>query len=79
MTTWGVVSLEPRGLIGRIYLGDNYTLLHTQYISCGLMVSEKKNFFFVFPNINLLGANHPQDVASLGPRGLTGRIFVGDH
>ena len=35
MTPWGVASLEPRGLIGRIYVGDHYTLLHTKYISCG--------------------------------------------
>ena len=31
----GVASLDPRGLIGRIYLGDHYTLLHTKYISSG--------------------------------------------
>ena len=23
MTPWGVASLEPRGLIGRIYIGDH--------------------------------------------------------
>ena len=33
MTAWGEASLEPRGLIGRIYVGDHNTLLHTQYIS----------------------------------------------
>ena len=22
---WGVANLEPRGLIGRIYIGDQYT------------------------------------------------------
>ena len=31
-----VASLDPSGLIGRIYIGDHYTLLHTKYISCGL-------------------------------------------
>ena len=35
MTPWGVASFEPRGLIGRIYVADHYTLIHTQYISCG--------------------------------------------
>ena len=35
MTPWGVASLEPRGLIGRIYVGDHYTLLHTKYKSHG--------------------------------------------
>ena len=27
--------MDPRGLIGRIYVGDHYTLQHTKYISCG--------------------------------------------
>ena len=31
----GVASLDPRGLIGRIYVGDHNTLLHTEYISSG--------------------------------------------
>ena len=45
MTPWGVASLKPMGYIDRIYVGDHYTLLHTQYKSFGLMVSEKKIFF----------------------------------
>ena len=32
---WGVASWDPRGLIGRIYVGDHHTLLHTKYISSG--------------------------------------------
>ena len=31
----GMASLDPRGLIGRIYVGVHLTLLHTKYISCG--------------------------------------------
>ena len=31
----GMASLDPRGLISRIYVGDHYTLLHTKYVSCG--------------------------------------------
>ena len=27
-------SLDPRGLIGRIYVGGHKKLLHTKYISC---------------------------------------------
>ena len=30
-----VASLGPSGLIGRIYVVDHYTLLHTTYISSG--------------------------------------------
>ena len=40
------------------------------------MVSEKKIYF---PIISLLGANGPQGVPSLDPRGLIGRIYVVDH
>ena len=32
---WTVANLDPRVLIDRIYVGDNYTLLHTKYINCG--------------------------------------------
>ena len=32
---WGVASLGPRGLIGRTYVGNRQTLLHTKYVSCG--------------------------------------------
>ena len=43
----------------------------------GRMVSEK-NIFEVFP-IMSMGANDPLGMASLDPRGLVGRIYVGDH
>ena len=42
------------------------------------MVSEKK-IFLSFSHYLSMIANNPQDVASLGPRGLTGRIYIGDH
>ena len=35
-------TLDPRVVIGRIYVGDHLILLHHKYISEGLMVSEKK-------------------------------------
>ena len=31
----GMASLDPRGLIGRIYVVEHYTFLHTKYISSG--------------------------------------------
>ena len=31
----GMASLGPRGLIGRMYVGDHLTLLHAKYISSG--------------------------------------------
>ena len=42
------------------------------------MVSEKK-IFLSFSQYKSMGANYLRGVASLGPRGLTGRIYVGDH
>ena len=29
----GVANLDPRGMVGRIYVGAHYTLLHTKYVS----------------------------------------------
>ena len=31
----GMAGLDPKGLIGRIYVEDHYSLLHTKYISFG--------------------------------------------
>ena len=35
ITPWGMANLDPRGMVGRIYVGDHQMLLHTKYISCG--------------------------------------------
>ena len=43
----GVVNLDPRGMIGRIYVGYHLTLLHTKYTSfrfCGFRDED----FFIF-------------------------------
>ena len=48
----GVANLDPRGMIGRIYEGYHYTLLHTKYIGfrpCGF----REEDFFIFPIISL--------------------------
>ena len=71
-----MASLDPKGLIGSIYVGDHYTLLHTTCISSG---SHGFRGDFSFSHYKSMGANDPRDVASLGPRGLIGRIYVGDH
>ena len=49
MTPQGVANLDPRGMIGRIYEGYHYTLLHTKYIGfkpCGF---REEDFFIFFP------------------------------
>ena len=31
---WVLANVDPMGMVGWIYVGDHYQLLHTQYISC---------------------------------------------
>ena len=45
---WGMTNLDPRGLIGRIYVGDHLTLLHTNYLSCGPHSFREKDSFIFF-------------------------------
>ena len=46
----GMANLDPRGFIGRIYVGDHQTLLHTKYLSCGPhSFREKDSLIFSFP------------------------------
>ena len=72
-----MVNLDPRGLIGRIYVGDHYTLLHTKYISS--WPHGFREDFLSFSHYKSIGVNDPWSMASLGPRVLIGRIYVGDH
>ena len=78
MTPWGVASLEPRGLIGRIYVGDQNILLHTQYIICWPHGFREEDFLR-FSHYKSMGANDPRGMASLNLRGLIGRTYVVDH
>ena len=52
---------------------------YTQNIKAlGLMVSKKK-LFLCFSYYKSMGANDPQGVANLDPRGMIDRIYVGYH
>ena len=68
-----MATLDPRGMVGRIYEGDCKTLLHTKY----------KRFqirsFLCFSYYKSMGANDPQGVANLDPRSMIGKIYVGYH
>ena len=33
MSPWGVANMDPKGMAGRIYVGDHLTLLHTKYLN----------------------------------------------
>ena len=45
----GMANLDPRGMVGRIYVGDHYTLLYTKYMSCRTHGFREEDFFKVFP------------------------------
>ena len=45
----GGAIFDPRGMIGRIYNEDHYTLLHTKYESFGSCGFGEEDFFYVFP------------------------------
>ena len=74
----GMASLGPRGVFGRIYVGDHQTLLHTKYVGLWASWFQRRRLFKFF-HYKSMGANDPRGVARLGPRGLIGRIYVGDH
>ena len=50
---WGGASLDPRSLIGRVYVGNHCILLHTKYISYGPQGFGEEDFFKVFPIVSL--------------------------
>ena len=49
MTPRGGAILDPRGMIGRIYIEDHHTLLHTKYESFGPCGFGEEDFFMFFP------------------------------
>ena len=44
----GRAIFNPRGMIGRIYIKDHYTLLHTKYESFGPCGFGEEDFFMFF-------------------------------
>ena len=45
----GGVIFDPRGMIGRIYKEDHYSLLHTTYESSGSCGFREEDFFYILP------------------------------
>ena len=74
-----MASLDLRGLIGRNYAVDHYTLLQTKYIGSGPHGFREEDGFISFSHNKSMEANDPRGVANLDPRGVVGRIYVGDH
>ena len=48
MTPWGGAIFDPMGMVGRIYIEDHYTLLHTKYESSGSCGLLGEDFFLYF-------------------------------
>ena len=46
----GGAIFDPRGMIGRIYIEDHSTLLHTKYESSGPFGFREEDFFYIFPH-----------------------------
>ena len=51
--------MDSRGMVGRIYKEDHYTLLLTKYESSGPCGFGEEDFFYVFSHCKSMGANEP--------------------
>ena len=80
----GVANLDPRSMIGKIYVEYHFTLLHIKYTSLGLVVLEKK-IFKCFLIISLWQIMTPPGCDQLGPQGhdwqelLRGLLNIASH
>ena len=68
----GGACLDPRGLNGRIYVGNRYRMQHTEYISC-VRHGLREVDFLSFSHYKSIENLDPPDGVSLEPRAwLTG-------
>ena len=67
---WGGAIFDPRGMVGRIYKEDHYTLLHTKYESSGPCGFGEEEFFLCFSHCMSMGANDPRGGAIFDSRGM---------
>ena len=72
-----MANLDPRSMIGRIYVGYHQLLLHKKYKSSG--PHGLREDFFIFSYCMTMGDDDPRGVANLDPRGMIGRIYVEYH
>ena len=63
--------MDPRGTVGSIYKGEDYTLFLTTYEKSG-PYDFGEEVFYVFPMT-------PPGRARMDPRGTVGRIYKEDH
>ena len=65
--------MDPRGTVGSIYKGEDYTLVHTTYESSGPYGFGEEDFFLCFSH------EAPRGGARMDPTGTVGRIYKEDH
>ena len=73
----GMDNLDPSSMVGRLYVQDQITLLHTK-ISCGSHGFREEDYLS-FCHYKSMGAIDPQGCDQIGPRDLIGGIYVEDH
>ena len=74
----GEANLDPRGMIGRIYVGLTKNFFTQNIKAFDLIVSEKEAFC-LFSYCKSMGDDDPRGVANLDTRGMIGRIYVGAY
>ena len=62
-----------QAMVGRIYVVDHYTLLHTKYLRCGPHGFREEDFWS-FSYYKSMGANNPRSVAKCDLMSMVGRI-----
>ena len=65
-----MTKFDPRGMNGKIYIGDYQTLLHTKY---------RSSVPFSFSHCKSMETLDPRGMAKFDPRGMAGKIVVEDH
>ena len=73
LTLKGWANLDPRCMVGRIYVGNHWTLLYTKYINCRPHVF--KGVLRGFSHYVYGGAIDPRGMASWDPS----RIYLWYH
>ena len=64
----GVANLDPRGMIGRIYVEYHLTLLHTKYTSFRTCCFKEEDFL-IFNHYKPMADNDAPGRGQFGPQG----------
>ena len=65
-------------MVGMVYIGNQETLVHTKYRNCGSH-GFREDIFFVFSIISLWKPMTFRGGASLDPKGMVVRLYLGDY